>query len=315
VYNGDFGDFVWSSSSYLPPNVGEAAQFANNDFYDNAGFSNYDGLLVTLQKNVSHGLHFDFNYTWSHSIDNTSFFANSEGDTGIGGIGLVCDAVRPRECRASSDFDIRNYVTTDATYQLPFGKGRMFANTGPLWVDEVIGGWDVSGLGEWHSGHPWSGASNAYVASFSNDAPPIFNGTNRAAIQTHLTKNPSFLGGTGVSDFANAKTASAQFEGPIAFKIGPRNSFLGPGFFNADLGLAKNFPITAERVNLKFRADAFNAFNHPNFDVPTENVYNGYDQQDYQQGPGFGEINFAVVPSGNNNGGARVLQLALRLEF
>jgi hypothetical protein len=55
--------------------------------------------------------------------------------------------------------------------------------------------------------------------------------------------------------------------------------------------------------------------NHPNFDVPTENVYNGYDQQDYQQGPGFGEINFAVQPSGNNNGGARVLQLALRLEF
>jgi hypothetical protein len=199
VYNGDFGDFVWGNSPNLPPNVGEAAQFANNDFYDNAGFSNYDGMLVTAQKNMSHGLHFDFNYTWSHSIDNTSFFANSEGDTGIGGIGLVCDAIRPRECRASSDFDIRNYFTTDASYQLPFGKGRMFLATQPRWVDEVLGGWDVSGLGEWHSGHPWSGASNAYVASFSNDAPPIFDGTNRAAVQTHLTKNPSFLGGTGVS--------------------------------------------------------------------------------------------------------------------
>jgi hypothetical protein len=79
-----------------------------------------------------------------------SLFANSQGDTGIGGIGLVCDAVHPRECRASSDFDLRNNFTTDASYQLPFGKGRMFANSGPLWVDEAIGGWDVSGIGEWH---------------------------------------------------------------------------------------------------------------------------------------------------------------------
>lgn len=315
VHNGDFGDFVWSSSSYLPPNVGEAAQFANNDFYDNAGSSNYDGVLVTAEKNTSHGLHYDFNYTWSHSIDNTSFFANSMGDTGIGGIGLVCDAVRPRECRASSDFDIRNYITSDATYQLPFGKGRMFLATQPRWVDEVVGGWDISGLGEWHSGHPWSGASNAYVASFSNDAPPLFIGTDRAAVQTHVTKNPSFLGGTGVSEFSDAVKASEQFEGPIAFKIGPRNSFLGPRYFNADLGLAKNFPITAERVNLRFRADAFNALNHPNFDVPSENVYNGLDEMDYQQGKGFGEISYPVVPSGNNNSGARVLQLALRLEF
>ena len=190
----------------------------------------------------------------------------------------------------------------------------MFANSGPLWVDEAIGGWDVSGIGEWHGGYPWSGASNAYVASYSNDAPPIFIGTNRAAIQTHLTKNPTWLG-SGVSDFANANTAAAQFEGPVGFQIGPRNSFRGPGFFNADLGLAKNFPVYKEAVNLKFRADAFNAFNHPNFENPTENVFNGYDNLDYQAGQGFGQISFPVVPSGNENNGARVLQLSLRLEF
>jgi len=314
TYNGDFGDFVQSISSYVPANVGSAAQFSENSFHDNAAFSNYDGLLVTLQKNLSHGLNFDFNYTWSHSIDNLSFFANSQGDTGIGGIGLVCDAIHPRECRASSDFDIRNNFTADATYQLPFGKGRMFANSGPLWVDEAIGGWDVSGIGEWHGGYPWSSASNAYVASYSNDAPAIFIGTDRAAIQTHLTKNPTWLG-SGVSDFADANKASAQFEGPVGFQIGPRNSFRGPGFFNADFGLAKNFPVYKEAVNLKFRADAFNALNHPNFENPAENVFNGYDNLDYQSGSGFGQISFPVVPSGNENNGARVLQLSLRLEF
>ncbi len=191
----------------------------------------------------------------------------------------------------------------------------MFAASQPHWIDEIIGSWDLSGVGEWHSGFPWSGAANAYVASYSNDAPPILVGSDRAAAQTHLTKNPASLGGSGVSEFANSVTAAAQFEGPVGFQIGPRNSFRGPGYFDSDLGLLKNFPIYGEGVNMKFRADAFNAFNHPNFAVPAENAYNGYDQQDYQQGKSFGQVSFPVVPSGNNNGGARVLQLSLRLEF
>ncbi len=82
VFNGDFGDFVQALSNKTPQNVGSAAQFSENTFYDSAGFSSYNGLLVTLQKNTSHGLRYDFNYTLSHSIDNFSFFANSEGDTG-----------------------------------------------------------------------------------------------------------------------------------------------------------------------------------------------------------------------------------------
>ena len=309
--NGDFADFTQSMSYYIPANVGMGAQFSENSFHDNAAFSTYQGLLFTLQKNMAHGLNYDLNYTWSHSIDNLSFFANSQGDTGIGGIGLVCDAVRPRECRGSSDFDLRHNITGDATYQLPFGKGRMFLGFQPRWIDEVIGAWDLSGVAEWHTGYPWSGASNAYVASYSNDAPPIFIGNNRAAVKTHLTKQAD---GT-LSMFKDPLLASQQFEGPVGFQIGPRNAFRGPGFFNADMGLAKNFPIYREAVNMKFRADAFNALNHPNFQNPAENVFNGYDQLDYQQGPGFGQVQFPVIPSGNENNGARVLQLSLRLEF
>lgn len=311
VYNGDFGDFVQALSNNTPANVGSAAQFSENTFYNNAGFSTYHGLLVTLQKNMSHGIHYDFNYTWSHSIDNVSVFANSMGDTGIGGIGLVCDAIHPRECRSSSDFDIRHYITSDATYQLPFGRGRMFASSDSRWLDEIIGSWDLSGLAEWHTGTPWSGSSDAFVASYSNDAPPIFIGTDRSVIATHLTKLP----GGGVSDFQNASAASASFEGPVAFHIGQRNGFRGPSYFNADLGLAKTFPVYGEGVNLKFRADAFNFLNHPNFDVPAENAFNGYDATDILQGAGFGQINFTVTPPGNENDGARVLQLSLRLEF
>jgi hypothetical protein len=317
AYRGDFGDTVqYLADNGAPYNVGSASQFSENSFYTNQGFSTYHGLLLTLNKNLSHGVAFDFNYTYSHSIDNTSAFANSQGDTGIGGIGLICDIVRPRECRSRSDFDIRHYITTDATYQLPFGRKRMILNTVPRGVDEIIGGWDVSGLAIWHTGVPWSTVANAFVASYSNDAPGILVGPAKN-VATHVTK----LTEGGVNIFRDEDpnimlyTAANSFEGPIGFQIGPRNELNGPRFFDADLGLAKNFPIIGESLNLKFRADAFNALNHPNFNLPANNVYNGYDQQDITNLSSFGTISTTVEQPGNLNNGARVLQLSLRLEF
>ncbi len=310
--NGDFADFNQAISFRTPANVGMASQFSENSFYYNGGFSNYDGLLLTLSKNMSHGLQFDFNYTWSHSIDNISFFANSQGDTGIGsGVGLICDVIRPRECRARSDFDMRHLFSSDVNYELPFGNGRMFFATVPRWADYVIGKWDLSGVASFHTGEPWSTTSNAFVASYSNDAPAIFVGSNASAIKNQVTKLP----GGGVRDFANSSTAAASFQGPVGFQMGPRNQMTGPKFFNADMGLQKTFPIYKEALNLKFRADAFNVLNHPNFGMPIENGYNGFDQTDYLRKSGFGAISNTVSPPGNLNSGARVLQLALRVEF
>lgn len=315
VYRGDFGDTVqFLASTGAPYNVGSAAQFSENTMYTNKGFSSYNAMLLTLQKNLSHGIQYDFNYTFAHSIDNVSFYANSTGYTGIGGIGLVCDVIRPRECRADSDFDERQYITTDATYQLPFGRDRMFLAASPTWMNELVGGWDISGIADWHTGQAWGTDSNAFVASYSNDAPGILIGP-KSAVATHVTKIP----GGGVNIFANQSKAQAAYEGPIGFLIGPRNGLHGPRFFNVDFGLAKNFPIYAEKVNLKFRADAYNALNHPNFTAPAENSFNGIDQQDITSGT-FGQISYTAVPGGNPldptaNSGARVLQLSLRLEF
>jgi hypothetical protein len=317
VMNGDIGDFTAFNLAPLSPlNVGSAAQFSENTFYTNKGFSSYNGLLFTLQKNLSHGINYDFNYTFQHSIDNISFFANSQGDTGIGGVGLVCDVVRPRECRSNSDFDVKQIVSGDAAYQLPFGRGRMFASSASPWANEIIGGWNLSGIVSWHTGEAWGTVSNAFVASFANDAPAILIGT-KGSVATHLTKLP----GGGVNLFRNNLAAASSYGGPVGFKIGSRNDLRGPNFFNADIGFGKTFPITAERVNLKFRTDAFNAFNHPNFAIPAENGFNGYDQDDFENvnpnspGLGFGQSSFTVSPTGNENNGARVLELSLRLEF
>jgi Carboxypeptidase regulatory-like domain len=310
VHNGDFGDFVQAlAANGAPLNLGSAAQFSENSYYTSKGFSSYNALLVSLQKNLSHGLQFDVNYTFAHSIDNVSFFANSAGDTGIGGIGLICDDIRPRECRANSDFDINNYVTANVTYQLPFGRHRMFMSSAPIWLEEVVGGWDISGITEWHTGLAWGTDSNAFDASYSNDAPGILVG-QRSTVSTHLQK----LSGGGVNIFANKAAAQAAYVGPIGFQIGARNGLRGPKYFNQDLGLAKNFPVYKDRVNLKFRADAFNALNHPNFALPQENGFNGFDQQDFTSSS-FGTISNTVTPAGNLNNGARVVQVSLRLEF
>jgi hypothetical protein len=296
---GDFGDFIQALSPNLQPNVGMSAQFGENTFFTNKGFSSYNGLLVTLQKNMSHGLQFAVNYTWSHSIDNTSEVAS---DGAADGYGFVCDAMHPRECRGNSDFDTTHYVTSDFTYALPFGRGRAFGDTLPRLADELIGGWSVSGIPSWHSGQAWSPLSNAFVAGFSNDAPAIFNG-DKAAIKRGIHKETN----GSVNVFADPAAADAAFSGPLGLSIGSRNMLRGPDYFNMDAGLAKTFALLpARNINFKFRADAFNVLNHPNFD-------------DLDYGNYGGEVNITATTNFGQltatNGNPRVLQLSGRIEF
>ncbi|MBB5062039.1 carboxypeptidase-like regulatory domain-containing protein [Granulicella mallensis] len=296
---GDFGDFIQALSPYLQPNVGMSAQFGENTFFTNKGFSSYNGLLVTLQKNLSHGLQFDVNYTWSHSIDNTSEVANDgAGD----GYGFICDLVHPRACRGNSDFDTTHYITSDVTYALPFGRGRSIGATLPRFADELIGGWSVSGIPSWHSGQAWSPLSNAFVAGFANDAPAIFNG-DKNAIKRGIHKGED--GSPNV--FADPTAAVNAFSGPLGLSIGSRNILRGPEFFNMDAGLAKTFAILPSRnINFKFRADAFNVLNHPNFDDLDYGSYSG--QTTITATSNFGQLTAT-------NGNPRVLQLSGRIEF
>ncbi len=308
VSNGDFADFTQalSANELINDNVGMGSQFSENTFYTNKGFSSYSGLLTSLQKNVSHGLQFDLNYTWSHSIDNVSIIANQGAS---GGYGFICDARNLRVCRGNSDFDVANYISGDFTYSLPFGRGRTYGASSPFWLNEVIGGWDLSGLTSWHSGQAYSTVSNAFVAGYANDAQAIFDGV-RPNIAEHHHKNAD----GSVTIFADPAKALGSFTGPVGFTIGSRNNLRGPKYFLQDLGLAKTFPVVSDKVNLKFRADAFNAFNHPNFDVPG-GAGNAPDAQvDITSGV-FGQIVNTTGPTGLTFGNARVMQFSLRLEF
>jgi hypothetical protein len=294
-HRGDFADTIQALAAFglLPPNVGMGSQYSEFTYYTNKGFSSYNGLLVTLHKNAGYGLQFDLNYTWSHSIDNVSVIANAPA---IGGYGFICDVVRPRNCRGNSDFDVTNYLSGNFIYALPFGRGRSFAATAPLWLNEVIGGWGLSGLPSWHTGNSYFAAANAFVAGYANDAPAILTGPI-SNLKTHVNGGK----GSRVFAYANPNAALADFMGPIGFQIGTRNNLRGPGWFNIDLGLGKTFPVYKERVNLKFRADAFNVTNHPSFSTPSTDITEA-------SGTPFGNI-------GSTASSARVLQGALRLEF
>ena len=303
---GDFADTIQKLVAYgLAPNVGMASQYAINSVWTNKGFSDYNGLLVTLHKNAGYGLQFDLNYTWSHSIDNVSapanFVASAEG------FGFICDVARPRECRGNSDFDVTNMVSGNFIYELPVGRGRALAASAPYWLNEAIGGWELSGLPSWQTGYAYTLYSNAFVAGFATDAPATLIGPP-AFLHTRVQHQGH---GQAPNIFANGQAALGALTGPTGFNIGSRNAFRGPGYFNMDLGLGKTFPIQEGKESLKFRCDAFNAFNHPNFSTP--GIFGGGDITE-SSGVAFGTITSTVIPPGSDQA-ARVLQGSLRLEF
>ncbi len=291
--NGDIADFsqALAANQFINTNVVMASQFSSNDYYTNKGFSAYHGLLATLHKNAGHGLQFDFNYTWSHSIDNFSLVANGQSNfTGE----FVCDATQPRECRSNSDFDLTQVFNGNFIYDLPVGHGRSFASTTPTWVNEVIGGWQVSGLPSWQTGYPYYANTTAYGAGYATLAPAILVGS-KSAVSSNVHKDT----GTGLLfGFKDPAAANAAFTGPVGLTLGQRNELRSPHYGNIDLGLGKTFPITSEHYRLVFRADAFNAFNHPNFNSPNATLVSG----------NFGHIT-------TTSSAARVLQGALRFEF
>lgn len=324
---GDISDSLYSLAYYtyfqgftgfLPTNIGIPSQFGTNAYLTNKGSSNYHGLLLTVDKNLSQGLQFQFNYTWSHSIDNTSLSTNN--NSLFSNTGFVCDILRPRACRANSDFDVRQEITSNFVYDLPVGRGKMFAGNASHWLDEAIGGWSFSGLPSYRTGIAITPYSDAYLASFDNGDPAIFTG-KKSDLKVKVNVDQSskivyaFAGGA-----AGAAKVLSEFRGPVGLEYGQRNLVRGPGAFFFDAGLGKNFAIIEDKLTLKFRADAFNVFNHPNFGPPGGGaVPGGYNGLNIVTGASnFGQI-FSTNSSPDSLAvtadNARVAQFSLRLEF
>jgi hypothetical protein len=184
-------------------------------------------------------------------------------------LSFIQNSWNPRLNRAPSDFDTRHVITTNWMYELPFGKGKAFGSGSSSWVDAVIGGWQLSGLGRWTSGLAFSLID---TEGFTNNF--LFT-TNM--VQTGPIKTGVFREGGAPRVFSEAETAAMQqqiftTQTPLRFpypgEAGSRNNFRGPGYFGIDSGLAKSWKI-GEKMDVKFAWEVFNVTNSVRFDVNT----------------------------------------------
>ena len=112
----------------------------------------YNALEVTLQHKMTHGVQFDYNYTYGKSIDIASDAERVGTWGGLGG--QIINAWNPSSNRAPSDFDLRHQMNANFIWELPFGQGQAIAHDANKFVEAIIGGWQLSGLIRWTSGFP-----------------------------------------------------------------------------------------------------------------------------------------------------------------
>jgi hypothetical protein len=221
----------------------------------NNAISNYHSLQAVIQKRMTHGLDFSFNYVWSHFLSDM----DSSGWGSRAGTQNYQDAYNPRANYGNANFDVRNAFKGSVVYQLPFGRGRQFANNNTF-LDLLIGGWQTAGTLVIQSGQPFTVTMSDKTSSYT------------------LTSNgnwyPNVVGSASLSSrgaYHGTKQwfNEAAFAQPTPGTLGNsgRNSLNGPGLTNVNFSLGKTFSIW-ENVKFQLRADASNIFNHPSFNLP-----------------------------------------------
>jgi hypothetical protein len=258
------------------------------------GASSYNALSVAMRRPFSHGLLVAANYTWSHEIDNGS---NGSGDgdeiSPQNPLCLPCD-------RASGTWDATHVFNANAVYELPFGRGKQWLNDGGI-ANAIAGNWELTTTALARTGFP----VNVLMPS-SYTAPDGASGTERPDLVPGVSLTPP--GGSTIAQWINP----AAFATPAGeFGTAPRDLFRGPGTWQIDLGTAKSITLT-ERMNLEFRAEFFNIFNHPQLGPP-QATFNPSNTT------GFGSIittvNTTTPISPVGSGTPREIQFALRLSF
>jgi hypothetical protein len=260
----------------------------------NAGEANYNALEVEESHKMSHGFYLDANYTLAKNL------ADNQGDTPTAFAGEVNYGIP-----IANRFDIRSdYGNVEGTrrqrflltglYQLPFGQGRSFMNTGG-WKNALLGGWEMTTVTLLQTG-PW--LTPSISNSFDQSNTDV---VNRGAylrpdqVSTNLYQGQSRAHYFNLTAFAPTPAGAGRF-GNAGVGI-----LEGPGTAAASLGLAKVFNVT-ERVKVRFESTFTNVLNHTNFAPPATQIDN----------PTFGVLS---APQTAENAGNRTGQLALRVEF
>jgi Carboxypeptidase regulatory-like domain len=274
--------------------------------------SSYDALQVRAERSFANGLEFLVTYTWSKSIDNSSFQDYSNEFLGnMGGAQFRQDPYNPRGDRAVSVFDIPQLFQVSYEYELPIGRDKALGGGMNPILNAIVGGWQTSGIWTVSDGRP-------LPLTGSVSAIPTYG--QRPNLSAPLLRSSTSYQNL-VNGLQNTAQTASYFSNPDALTVPPAFTFgnaprtttsvLSPGTRNAELALFKEFPLTRvhEGTRLEFRAEATNALNHPQFKAPNSNAASGT----------FGQI----VPSGGFSPGSglvtinspRELQLGLKVYF
>ncbi|MBV8476568.1 MAG: TonB-dependent receptor [Acidobacteria bacterium] len=300
-YGTDFsgnGGILGQSGTYYPP-IGGPNTFFDSQFHSlyawrSIGNANYNAMQVNLRKRLSQGVQFDFNYTYSKSIDLESDAERVDAWNGLGG--NIINSWFPNQLRGVSDFDTTHQLNLNWMAELPFGKGKPIAPAAHGALQALVGGWQLAGVARWTSGFPVSisnGATwptNWQLGGEAIQVAPVHTGLYEKGGKVNLFADPQ--GPTGIQAFRH----------DLPGESGMRNTLRGPGYAGLDAGLAKRWTMPySESHSIEFRWDVFNVLNLTRFDVQT--ITSGIDA-----GPAFGDFSGLLTQP-------RVMQFALRYEF
>jgi hypothetical protein len=252
------------------------------------GNATYNGLQSVFHKRFGHGLDFQAAYTYSHAIDDSNDPLVAPG----GNRNIARDSFDLREDRGNSSYDLRHRLIANYIYQFPLGAGHTHFNRGVgAWA---LGGWELSGLSTFQSGHPMDLYSS------------------RDSQYTGLTGRPDLVGNPAIPAGAPRNEVGPPLS---AFAVQPfgragnlgRNVFTGPALYNTDVSLIKSTKLK-ERFNLQFRAEIYNVFNRIQF--------NQLDSTgDTLTSPGTFGLADSTLTQPDGTTSARQIQLALKLLF
>ncbi|MBV9039077.1 MAG: TonB-dependent receptor, partial [Acidobacteriaceae bacterium] len=234
---------------------------------NNQGFSNYNGFVASLRWRATSALTGQVSYTWSHALDTCSN-ACLEPFNALSAVSIRSQ-ISPLGLRTSNysnaDYDVRHSLNANYVYTLP----RSYFHNGLL--KTVLGGWTAAGTVFWHTGYPYS-----IVYSSVRGANAIRNATGLPSGGTQQFM-ADYIGGTPLADCTTPNVpcySKSQFltaANQRDFGNLARNSARGPGYFDTDLNVNKTFAM-GERFKLLIGAYFFNVLNHPNFDLPVNNL-------------------------------------------
>jgi hypothetical protein len=231
-------------------------QYSSLYAWRSVGNSNFNALQVVFRQRFGLGLHGDFNYSYSKSLDISSQ-AERESVSGINNGSQIINTWIPNQLYGVSDFDMHHQISGDYIWNLPVGRGMMFASSVGRLTDELIGGWQTTGIIRWTSGLPFE------VVNGSNWP----TNWNIAGYATQIATVPQGRGQLQ-QRFSNPSGAYAAFDHTYPGDSGTRNPLRGDGYFEIDGGAGKTFGLT-ERLKLKLGLEVFNLSNSVRFDPKT----------------------------------------------